>query len=43
MAKILFGANEEIEEKQIEKMKREIEDLTLELQVMEARRENRKR
>jgi len=43
MAKILFGANEEIEEKKIEKMKREIEDLTLELQVMEARRENRKR
>jgi hypothetical protein len=43
MAKILFGNNEEIEEKQMEKIRREIEDLNFELQIMEANREKRRK
>jgi hypothetical protein len=43
MAKILFGNNEEIEEKQIEKIRREIEDLNFELQIMEANRDKRRK
>ena len=43
MAKILFGNNEEMEEKQIEKMRREIEDLNFELQIMEANLEKRRK
>jgi hypothetical protein len=42
MAKILFGNNEEMEEKQMEKIRREIEDLNFELQIMEANREKRR-
>jgi hypothetical protein len=43
MARILFGNNEDIEEKQIEKIRREIEDLNFELQIMEANREKRRK
>jgi hypothetical protein len=43
MAKILFGNNEEMEEKQMEKIRREIEDLNFELQIMEANRDKRRK
>ena len=43
MAKILFGNNEEMEEKQMEKIRREIEDLNFELQIMEANLEKRRK
>ncbi len=43
MAKILFGNNQDMEEKQIEKIRREIEDLNFELQIMEANRDKRRK
>lgn len=42
MAKILFGTNEEIEDKKIEKLRKEIEELNFELRIMEANAEKRR-